>query len=107
MTTTWKIFNTEYQTVNGLITKVTYGCTVQLENYIDRTIGNIELTGNPKKEGFIAYADLTEETILGWVKKSLGAETISNIEISLQNSVTTQKTAKETETINSGLPWRQ
>ena len=46
MTTTWQIFDTVYQTADGLITKVTYGCTVQLENYIDRTIGNIELTGD-------------------------------------------------------------
>jgi len=107
MTTTWKIFDAKSQKVDGLITEVTYGCTVQLENYIDRTIGNIELTGDPKTKGFIPYTDLTEEIILGWVKTLLGTETISNIEISLQNSVTAQKTAKETETINSGLPWRQ
>lgn len=106
MTTNWEIFDTKYQIADGLIIKVTYGCTVRLENFIDRIIGHLDLVGDPTAEGYISYTDLTEETILGWVTASLGAEAVSNIEISLQNNVTAQKTAKETETVKSGLPWR-
>lgn len=101
MITTWKIFDTQYQAADGLITKVVYGCTVQLENYIDRSIGELELTGTVT----IPYADLTEETILGWVQTSLGSETVTAIEVNLQNSVTAQKAAKEAEAVKSGLPW--
>lgn len=102
MTTSWQIFDTKYQIADGLITKVVYGCTVQLENSIDRTIGELELTGTST----IQYADLTEETILGWVKTSLGAETVTSIETTLQNNVTAQQAAKDAETEKSGLPWR-
>ena len=102
MTTNWQIFDTKYQTADGLITKVIYGCTVQLENSIDRTIGELELTGTAT----IPYADLTEETILGWVKTSLGAEAVTSIETTLQNNVTTQQAAKDAEIEKSGLPWR-
>ena len=107
MTTNWQIFDTVYQTADGLITKVTYGCTVQLENYIDRTIGNIELTGDSSVEGFVPYSQLAEETVLVWVKSSLGQESVTSIETTLQNSVTAQKAAKEAETQKNGLPWRQ
>ena len=106
MTTTWRIFNTESQIADGLVTKVTYGCTVELDRYIDRTIGNLQLVGDTSLEGFVSYKNLTEETILGWVKNSLGDEAVGNIEISLQNSVTAQKAAKDAETVKSGLPWR-
>ena len=105
MTTTWKIFDTKYQKVDGLITKVTYGCTVQLENYIDRTISEIKLTGNTSIEGFVPYSNLSEEVILGWVKTSLGAEAVTSIETSLQNNVTVQKAAKDYNPEKNGLPW--
>jgi hypothetical protein len=106
MITSWQIFDTKYQTADGLIIKVTYGCTVQLERYIKRTIGELELTGDPSTEGFIAYSNVTEETILGWVQNFLGAETVTAIEVSLQNNVIAQKQAIEAEAIKSGLPWR-
>lgn len=107
MTTNWQIFDTKYQTTDGLINKVTYGCTVQLENFIDRTIGELELQGDSTIAGFIEYANLTEEVIIGWVKSTLGEAEVAAIETSLQNNVTAQQTAKAAETEKSGLPWRQ
>lgn len=107
MTTTWQIFDTQYQTADGLIVTVAYACTVQLENYVDRTIGHLELTGNSSVEGFVPYANLTQDTIIGWVKNSLGTAQVSSIETSLQNNVITQQAAIAAETTKSGLPWRQ
>jgi len=107
MTTTWSIFDTNYQKEDGVIIKVVYGCTVQLENFIDRTIAELELTGDASVEGFIPYVNLSEEVILQWVKSSLGQEQVTAIETSLQNNVTAQKAAKQAETVVSGLPWRQ
>lgn len=106
MTTNWQIFDTRYQAADGLIVKVVYGCTVQLENFIDRTIKDLDLTGDPTAEGFVAYPDLTEATILGWVQTILGAEQVTAIETALQDSVTAQKAAKDAEAVKSGLPWR-
>lgn len=107
MTTNWKILDTKRQTVDGVIVKVVYGCIVQLESFIDRTIGELELTGDASAEGFVPYESLTEATILEWVKSSLGQFEVNTIEASLQSSVTAQKAAKDAEVIKSGLPWRQ
>ncbi len=106
MAVNWQIFDTKYQADNKLIIKVVYGCTAQLENFIDRTIGELDFTGDPESPDFVPYENLTEEIILGWVKTTLGTEQVTAIETSLQNSVDTQKVAKDAETVKSGLPWR-
>jgi hypothetical protein len=105
MTTDWKIFDTKYQITDGLITKVTYGCIVQLENFIDRTIGELDLTGNPSSPGFIPYSLLTEQVIIDWVKTLLGSQQVEGIETSLQDNITALKAEKDAETEKSGLPW--
>jgi hypothetical protein len=107
MTTTWQIFDTKSQKADGLITQVTYGCTVQLENCIDRKIGEVELTRDTSVEGFIPYLELTPEVVIEWVKASLGEEVVASIQTSLQNNVAAQKAAKDSQTVQSGLPWRQ
>ena len=107
MTTTWKIFDTKRQTADGVIIKVTYGCTVQLDNFIDRTIGEQTYSGSASEPGFVPYEDLTEPIVLGWVQTALGATAVTATETALQNSVTAQKAAKDAETEVSGLPWRQ
>jgi len=107
MITTWKIFNTERQTPDGVIIEVTYGCTVELDSCTDRTLRKLQLVGDASLEGFVPYKNLTEETILEWVKNSLGAEAVSNIETSLQNNVTVQKAAKDAKTTKKGLPWEK
>jgi hypothetical protein len=107
MTTNWQIFDVKRQTADGVVIKVTYGCTVQLDNFIDRTIGEQTFNGDPSIPGFVPYENLTEAIVLGWVQTTLGAVAVAATETSLQNNVTAQKTAKEAETVVSGLPWRQ
>jgi hypothetical protein len=107
MTTTWQILDTKYQTADGLITTVTYNCMVQLEEHIDRKIGEITLTGDVSAEGFISYPNLTEEAIVGWVKNILGETEITSIETTLQNNVTARKVIKDTQITKQGLPWRK
>ena len=105
MEITWQIFDTKYQTANGLITKVVYGCTAQLENDIDRKVGEINLTGDPSSPDFIAYENLTEEVLLQWVKASLGDTEVSTIETQVQDNVIARKTARENVVERNGLPW--
>lgn len=106
MTTNWQIFDIKRQTTDGVVIQVTYGCTVQLENFVDRTIGEQTLSGNPSAPGFVPYEDLTEEIVLGWVQTTLGVEAVAATEVALQNNVTAQKAAKDAEIVVSGLPWR-
>ena len=107
MTTTWQILDTNYQIADGLITKILYRCTVQLENYIDRTIGNIELTGDSTLSDFIPFDSLTEANIIEWVKAFLGEEQVISIETNLQTNVVARKEAQDAQTTKQGLPWRK
>lgn len=107
MTTTWQILDTKSQITNGLITKVIYACMVQLENDMDRKIGEVTLIGNINNPNYISFEALTEEIIVGWVKSSLGETQVQAIEIELQDIVEACKVAREAETEKSGLPWRQ
>lgn len=106
MTTNWQIFDVKRQTADGVVIEVVYGCTVLLDNFIDRTIGEQTFTGNPSEPGFVPYESLTEAIVVGWVQTTLGAEAVAATETALQNSVTAQKAAKDAETVVSGLPWR-
>ena len=106
MAANWQIFDVKSQIADGLVTNVTYGCTAQLDNYIDRRVGELSLEGSADEPNFIPYSDLTETEIIGWVKSILGNTTVNSIETSLNNSVTAQKAAAEAQTTKSGLPWR-
>jgi hypothetical protein len=107
MTTTWQILDTKSQIANGLITKVVYGCTVQLENDIDRKIGEVTLTGDASASNFIPFTSLTEKTVIGWVKTTLGGTEVIAIETEIEDRISARKIARDAETEKSGLPWRQ
>jgi hypothetical protein len=49
----------------------------------------------------VAYADLTEETVIGWVKEQIGAEKIAEIEAALQAQLDEQTAPTKA----SGVPW--
>ena len=56
----------------------------------------------PKVEGDMTpYADLTEETVIGWVTNSLGAEAVEALELALANNIADQKAPK----VAAGTPW--
>ncbi len=105
MTTTWEIFNTKSTIETGLITKVVYGCTVQVENDIERKIGELEITRSTASPEFIAYDEVTEQVIVGWIKTCLGQEQVATIENELQNKLTARVATREAEVEKNGLPW--
>ncbi len=106
MTTTWQILDTKSQIANGLITKVVYGCMVQLENDMDRKIGEVTLTGDASASNFIPFTSLTEEILIGWVKTTLGGTAVVAIETEVEDRISARKAARDVETEKSGLPWR-
>jgi len=105
MTTTWQIFDTKRKVADGLIVGVTYSCTANLEGEIERKIGNIALTGDSTAPNFIPFSDLTQDTLVTWVKNSLGDATVTEIENVLRADLEARKAAKEAETERNGLPW--
>ena len=84
--------------------------TVSGEEVVDGKTYSSALDGNPLKfdvieqEDFIAYADLTNEIVVGWVKESLGAETVSSFEAAVGGSIDS-KISPAVEPSNPALPW--
>jgi hypothetical protein len=90
---TWKIKS--LQTVDEVnetdfVTTILYrvNCTEEVDGkeYKASTLGSVIIV--PKEEeGFVPYADLTEEQVVGWVKESLGKEGVDSIEKSLASQI--------------------
>lgn len=66
-------------------------------DYEAKTYGTKSFTPNPEAEGFVAFDDLTEETVVGWFTE----EETAQIEQVLDNDLEAQKAPQ----VISGLPW--
>ena len=71
--------------------------SIQHSGYV---YGCIDLAA-PESSSFIAYDSLTQDTVIGWVKASLGTDKVTEIE----NKISAQITESKTPTEISGVPW--
>ena len=98
MTTfTWKISTLERSTADGKVNTVHYTVTAEDGTYSSGAYGSLGFDG----EVTVAYADLTEETVVGWVKEQFGAEKVTEIEAALQAQLDEQAAPTKA----SGVPW--
>ena len=97
-TTTWKIEDLERETGDGYVFTAHYSVNSNDGTYNAGSYGSV---GFQRPETLVPFADLLEETVIGWVKDQLTAETVTEIENSLQNNITEQ----QTPTHISGTPW--
>jgi hypothetical protein len=63
--------------------------------------GTLSFTPDPSASGFIAFDDLTESDVIGWVKDEFGAEKVTEIESALQSKIDEQKNPATV----AELPW--
>ncbi len=99
ITTTWEINTLEREVADGYVKKAIYrvkGMDGSEEKA--RFTGEVSLE---KPETLIPYKDLTESTVLGWVKTKLGTDEVASIETSLKDEVTLINTPVEA----TGKPW--
>ena len=100
-TKTWQVNTLERELADGYVNKVIFRVNGEDETYTFRATGEVNL---PKPQTLIPYGDLTEATVLGWVKAKLDADnegTVANIEAAVENGVNIQKTP----THGTGKPW--
>ena len=98
---TWQVNTLQRQLSDGYVNKVIYRVNGEDGTYTFRATGEVDL---PKPETLVPYKDLTEETVLGWVKAKLDADnpgTVTNIEQAVEDGVNIQKTP----THGVGKPW--
>ena len=92
----WNVVNTEYKTDNKFIVTVHYTVNAVDGEYTASTYGTVGYTQEDKS--YIPYADLTKETVIGWVQESLGKDTV-------EAGLAAQIEAQKHPVIESGLPW--
>jgi hypothetical protein len=110
--TTWKINDMVRDSATGGVKTVYWECRVYAIGRTDCSAtegGKLRLTPDADASDFVAYDDLTEATVLGWVYNSLieGDETAdeakARIEENRQGKVTAQVARKTADA--SGMPW--
>jgi hypothetical protein len=103
---TWTISTLERNTADGGVTvahwrvteEETVGTGDDAVTYSASSYGTVGFTPDAAAEGFVAYTDLTESTVLGWVQAEVDQDAI---EASLTSNIAEQK-APVTST---GTPW--
>ena len=109
-TVTWSVLDMKRDAASGGVKEVRWQCLAEADTG-ERAVeaGKLLLEPDSTAEDFIAYSDLTEEIVLGWVYNSLitGEETadqamtrIEQNRISKVEAQIARKTADAT-----GLPW--
>ena len=95
--TTWTIVNMERDASTGFVSTVHWTCSDVDGDYSGSTYGSLGLSG----ELTIPYEDLTEETVIGWVKAAMGEETVAAHEAAVAAQIAEAKEPK----VAVGTPW--
>ena len=99
-TFTWAIANLERETSDGFVFTAHYTVNASDEAYSSGAYGSI---GFERPDNLIPYDDLTEETVIGWVKEAIGGEEkVNEIEAALQAQID----EKRSPTKAGGVPWQ-
>ena len=100
-TKTWQINTLQRELSDGYVSKAIFRVNGADGTYSFRATGEVDL---PKPDTLVPYSDLTEATVLKWVKDKLDADnagTVAKIEAAVENGVNEQKTP----TTGVGKPW--
>ena len=98
-TFTWGINTLERETDDGFVFTAHYTVDAKDDVYSAGAYGSV---GFQRPDNLIPYADLTEETVIGWVKEALGGnEKVTEIENALQAQIDEQRHPSKA----AGAPW--
>jgi hypothetical protein len=99
---TWTIANLERELSTGGVTvahwRVTESETVGEDTFTASSYGTCGFTPDADADDFIAYADLTEEVVMGWVHEEVSQE---DTEAALLANIEGQKNPVSAD----GMPW--
>ena len=101
ITKTWEVNTLQRELADGYVNKVIYRVKGTDGTYQTRVTGEVDLE---KPRTLIPYKDLTQETVIGWVKAKLEAQesgTVAKIEKAIDDNITLQKTPVH----GVGTPW--
>ena len=109
ISTTWSVSNMTRNEADGGVVTVYWSCVASDGTYSATEGGKLRLTPDASADGFIAYADLTEADVLGWVYESLieGEETATEAKarIEADRTAKVQGQIDRAAAQSEGTPW--
>jgi len=109
ITTTWSVSNMTHKDSDGGVFLVYWSLIATDGTYSAQEGGKLRCTADPSASDYIAYADLTEADVLGWVYSSLIVDDETAAEAKAR--IEAERTAKVQGQIDraaansSGVPW--
>lgn len=98
-TFTWGINTLERETDDGFVFIAHYTVDANDGTYSSGAYGSV---GFERPENLVPYNQLTEETVIGWVKEALGGdEKVAEIQAALQEQLDQQRNPTKA----AGVPW--
>ena len=105
MAVTWNIVNVESTIETGICNSLHWTATdsevVSDITHTGSMYGQEGITGDSTAEGFIPFADVTEENCIAWVKEALGTEQVTEIEATIASQISESKAP----VVRTTKPW--
>ena len=96
---TWSIPMTEYTNDDDKgVTICHWRCTGVDGEYTASAYSTQSFTPDPSADGYVAYADLTEATVIGWVQNAVD-------QAATEASIASKIEAQKNPATLSGTPW--
>jgi len=111
ITNTWSVSNMVHQDSDGGVITVYWSMVAQNDSGPESATegGKLRLMPDPSSPNYIAYADLTEADVLGWVYNSLieGDETATEAKarIEADRTAKVQGQIDRAASQSDGVPW--
>jgi len=100
MAVTWTISTLERNTDNGVV--VAHWRATDVDgDHSGSSYGTCGFTPDASADGYVAYDNLTEENVIGWVKGSMGEEAVTGVE----DFIAAQIADSKAPAISVGTPW--
>ena len=109
ITNTWSVSNMVHQDSDGGVITVYWSCVASDGTYSATEGGKLRCEPDPSSSDYVAYADLTEADVLGWVYTSLieGEETADEAKARIEADRTgkVQGQIDRASSQADGVPW--
>lgn len=105
ITVTWSVVDMVRDAASGGVKQVRWECAAQADTGETAVeAGKYDCTPDATDANFVAYENLTEAVVVGWVKDSLGEDAVSEMETQRTEKVAAQVARKTSEA--NGTPWQ-
>ena len=109
ISTTWSVSNMTRNEADGGVVTVYWSCVASDGTFSATEGGKLRCEPDASADGFVAYADLTEADVLGWVYTSLieGEETADEAKARIEANRTgkVQGQIDRASAQAEGMPW--